>query len=90
MRTVEVPRGSGEPRGLRVFFAGLGRLRLARIVDFTGQPLHAGQLVDLVVREFGPVPARTRLMLDVRESDQRVMVEVVKGVGFLGAFLGPA
>ena len=84
---VGVPRDSGEPRGRLVFFAGLGRLRLTHVIDFTGQPFHADQVVNLFGREFRPLVLD--LVLDVSERDQRVLVEVVKGVGLLGAFLRP-
>ena len=85
-RMAAVPRDSGEPRGLRVFFPVLGRLRLGNVVDFTREPFHTQQLVYFVAREFNPLGLG--LVLNMRECDQRVLVEVIKGVGFVGTLLG--
>ena len=48
-RTGAVPRGSDEPRGRLVFFAGLGGLRLRHVVDFTREPVETQEVVDLFV-----------------------------------------
>ena len=49
------PRGSGEPRGLRVFFPGLGRLRLAHVIDLTREPFETHEVVNLLTGEFDPL-----------------------------------
>ena len=82
------PRGSGEPRGLRVFFPGLGGLRLAHVVDCTREPFQAKEVINLLAGEFGPI--RLRLVFHVSERDERVLVEVSRTCRAPQRFPAPA
>ena len=53
----------------------------------TREPFETNEVVNLFTGEFDPI--RLHLVLNVSQGDERVLVEVVKGVGLLGALLRP-
>ena len=63
---------------------------LRHVIDLTREPIETQEVVDLFTREFFPTcRSRARLVFHVRQGDERVLVEVVKGIGLLSTILGP-